>query len=94
MTLSRRVQAAAHRLADAQSDRLADRPTTRFRAVVASVTAGAARDGNAVVKIRWRGQELTVNGYADNYTPAAGHRVVCDYLDNQITIAYRTIGAP
>lgn len=94
MTLSRELNQAVRRFADQNTDRLADQPTVRFLTTVTAVTAGGASDGNALVKVTWRGAELTVNGYAASYTPVVGHRVVCDYIDNQPIIAYRVVGQP
>jgi hypothetical protein len=83
------------RSADAQGDRIAEAiPTTGFLATVTSVAANAATDGNARVQVRWRGGVITASGYASSYTPVVGHRVKCDYIDNQVLIAYRVIGSP
>lgn len=89
----RKLDDAARRSADAAGERIADAiPTTGFKATVTSVVAGGAPDGNARVQVRWRGNVITVAGYASSYTPVVGHRVRCDYDDNQVTIAYRAIG--
>jgi len=92
--LSRQLQAAARRFSDGQSERAARTPTGRIVATVADVQPGAASDGNALVMVTWRGGYYTANGYASSYTPAIGHRVVCDYIDNQLIVAYRVVGAP
>jgi hypothetical protein len=73
---------------------MADVPTQQFWATVQSVTPGAASDGNALVTVSWRGTQLPVNAYAASYTPVVGHRVKCDYIDGQVSIAYRGIGQP
>ena len=92
---SRRVQAAALRLADQQSARLADIPASRLlRATVETVTPGAASDGNATVTVLWRGEELPVADYPDSYTPVAGHRVLCAVDDLQLSILHHSIGTP
>lgn len=87
--------AAVHRFADVNSARInAAADVGRVITTVASVTAGGARDGNAKVTVTWRGASCVVSGYAASYTPVVGHRVVCDFIDNQLIIAYRIIGQP
>lgn len=89
--LSREIARAAGRLADQQSDRLADVPTTRaVIATVTTVTAGAAPGGNALVKVTWRGQELTAASYLASYTPSVGQRVLCLLIDNQLIVVDKT----
>lgn len=86
---------AAIRFADHNSSRIANATTTKQ--VIASITAvaaGAASDGNAKVTVLWRGESVVASGYAAAYTPAVGHRVVCDYIDSQLIVAYRIIGQP
>lgn len=93
--LSRAAATAVRRFADSTSARITE--AARSGPIVVQVTAvapGAAKDGNALVTITWRGATARVNGYAASYTPVVGHRVVCDYIDNQLVIAYRVIGAP
>ena len=63
-------------------------------ATTSAISAGAAADGNALVSVNWRGQEVTAAGYSANYTPGVGHRVVCDLIDDQLFIAYRIVGYP
>lgn len=94
MIVSRQVAAAARRFADQQSARQADRPTGEFYATVTAVTTGGAADGNALVKVRWRGQEITAAGYLAHYTPAVGHRVKCSMVDQQPIVEGRVIGVP
>lgn len=95
MTLSRELGLAARRFADQQSDRLADVPVSRhIRATVATVTEGAAVDGNAVVQVTWRGAVLTVSDYPDSYTPVVGHRVLCVLVDGLLSILHHGIGYP
>lgn len=89
------LAAAIRRNADATSDRLADIPAARLlRATVTDVVPNGASDGNALVRVTWRGQELTVADYGAHYTPAVGHRVVCALLDDQLTVIQRSIGQP
>jgi hypothetical protein len=89
---SRPVARAARRLADQTSARLADTPTARLIvATVVTVTAGASPEGNALVQVSWRGETYTAAGYAAGYTPAPGHRVRCELVDNQLLIAYRIL---
>lgn len=92
---SGRMAQAARRLADGTTGRMASLPTSRqVLATIASVTAGGAADGNALVTVLWRGQAVTAAGYAASYTPVVGHRVVCDFVDSQLLIAYRVVGSP
>lgn len=53
-------------------------------ATVASVTAGAAADGNALVTITWRGTTVQAP-YLASYTPTVGHVV---------TVLYQPPGTP
>lgn len=93
--MNRELAAAARRFADSNSTRLNDLPQAKLlRATVTSVTAGGASDGNALVKVRWRGQTLTVADYGAHYTPVVGHRVVCALFDDQLTLIQRSIGQP
>lgn len=95
MTASRDLARAARRLADQTSSRISGATGTRqIIATVETVTAGAASDGNARVTLLWRGGAITAAGYAAAYTPVAGHRVVCDYIDDQLIVAYRIVGQP
>lgn len=92
---SRRVRAAAVRVADQQSSRLAEMPNGRhLRATVQAVVAGGAADGNALVTVTYRGENRLVNGYPDSYTPVVGHRVLCVVVDMQLSILHRSIGTP
>lgn len=82
-------------MADANSARLADIPAAKlFAGTITSVTAGAASDGNALVKVRWRGREFPVAGYGAHYTPVIGHAVTCALFDDQVRIIQRDIGQP
>lgn len=91
MAESRELQRAVRQSADANSAKIAARPTTQFWTTVTTVVPGGGRGGNALVKIEWRGSELEVAAYAASYTPAVGHRVLCDVVSDQISIAYRGI---
>ena len=93
---SREVARAARRFADRGSARLADIPAARLlKATVASVTPGAASDGNALVTVSWRGGEYEVADYPDTYTPGVGDRVRCALDgDNELAILHRCIGYP
>jgi hypothetical protein len=90
------LNAIARRFADAQSDRLAGmESSSTYFVTVASVTAGAASDGNALVTVTWRGNTVAVQGYYASYTPAVGHRVEVGLTtDNQLVIRGRVIGQP
>lgn len=89
--MDRQLASAVRRFADANSAKIADRPTEHFWTTVTYVEPGAGPGGNALVKVDWRGSELTVAAYAASYTPAVGHRVKCDVISDQISIAYRGI---
>jgi hypothetical protein len=89
----RELVRAARRLADQQSERIADVPGARLlRATVATVTAGGADDGNASVEVTWRGANYLVADYPDSYTPIVGHRVLCAIVDSQLSILHHGIG--
>ena len=93
--VSRPLARAVRQFADSQSERLAAAPDSEaIVADVNTVTAGAASGGTALVTLKWNGGIVTAAGYAASYTPAVGHRVVCDYIDSQLFIAYRVIGQP
>lgn len=63
-------------------------------ATVASVSAGAAADGNALVTLTWRGQAVAAP-YLSSYTPTAGHTVAVLYLQpGGLLIMGRIIGTP
>lgn len=97
-TLERaRLEVAQRAFADQVSARIAEAAKAgRLIGVIASVTAGAASDSNAVVTVTLRGQSTptTANGYNRSYAPVVGHMVVCDLIDGQLLIAYSPVGAP
>lgn len=63
-------------------------------AVVATVTAGAAADGNALVTVTWRGTPVQA-AYLASYTPAVAHVVmVLIQPPGGLTILGRVIGTP
>lgn len=94
MDLSRELAKAARRSADEQSARLRDAAgTTHVVATVATVTPGAAKDGTAAVWITWRGRDYRA-AVGSTYTPAVGHRVIATYVDNQLIVLDRIVGAP
>jgi hypothetical protein len=93
--VSRELDAAVRSFADENSARLQAIPSTRqIVATIATVTAGAARDGNSLVTVTWRGRTFPVNGYNRTYTPVVGHRVICDYIDDQLFISSAPVGTP
>lgn len=64
------------------------------QAVVASVTAAAAADGNALVTVTWRGVS-TQAAYLASYTPTVGHVVAVVYQPpGALLILGRVIGTP
>lgn len=92
---ARDLARAARRFADQTTGRLADIPDTRqILATVSAITPGAAQAGFNLVTVTWRGQEVLTSGYAAGSTLAVGNRVVCDYVDGQLIIAYRVVGVP
>ena len=61
-------------------------------AQVATVQAGAAKDGNALVAVDWLGKRVTVT-YGDHYTPTVGD-VVLMARTQPPSIIQRLIGTP
>lgn len=91
---SRRMTAAARRLADQNTERTQGAETRAeivFGTVV-TVTAGAGRDGNPLVSVRiGTGVVQASAGYLPSYTPLVGQRVMCAHtVDDQLAI----IGGP
>lgn len=85
----------ARLLADQQVEKLQAAPGSKhFRATVTTVTAGAASDGNALVKVTYRGTEMPVADYPDSYSPVVNDRVLCVSVDGQPSILHRGIGFP
>jgi hypothetical protein len=63
-------------------------------AIVATVVAGAAADGNALVTVTWRGQAVKA-AYLSTYTPTVGHIVLVLYQPpGGLVILSRVIGTP
>lgn len=93
---SRQLARAARQLADQQSARIAAMDSgSSFYATVSDVSAGASIEGQAVVKVSYRGTDTTAAGYPDSYTPVVGHRVLCLVTrDHQLAILHRSIGSP
>lgn len=88
------VEVEARRLADHLSS-VIPRDGRPVFADVTTVTAGAASDGNALVKVTRFDSEVTATGgYANSYTPGVGDRVLCQYVDNQLFIHGKAIGQP
>lgn len=93
--MTRELDAAVRDFADADTAALEAIPSTRqIVATISTVTAGMSKDGNALVTVAWRGNTIPVNGYNRTYTPVVGHRVVCDFIDSQLFIAYSPVGQP
>lgn len=80
--MSRRLAAAARRLADQQTDRLADRPTPQFIATVTSTSP---------LTVSWRGSSIAANGHYAAYTPGVGDRVSCELIDSQVIVRDRIV---
>lgn len=71
-----------------------NRPVPLFvRAVVATVTPGAASDGNALCTVTWDGTDVDA-AYAATYTPTPGDDVLCVYQAGQLVVLTRVIGTP
>jgi hypothetical protein len=63
-------------------------------AVIASVVAGAAADGNALVTVTWRGQAVQA-AYLASYTPTVSHTVIVLYQPpGGLLILGRVLGTP
>lgn len=63
-------------------------------AIVATVTAGAAADGNALATVTWRGVAVPA-AYLASYTPTVGHTVAVLYQPpGGLVILGRVIGTP
>lgn len=63
-------------------------------ATVATVSAGAAADGNALVTLTWRGQSVKA-AYLSSYTPVVAHIVAVVYQPpGGLLILGRIIGTP
>ena len=60
---------------------------------VATVTAGAAADGNPLVTVSWQGKAIRA-AYASSYTPVTGHVVLMARVGPQLAIVCRLIGTP
>lgn len=64
------------------------------QAVVKTVTAAGAADGNALVTVTWRGQDVFAS-YLSSYTPVAGHVVAVVIQPPSLPlILSRVIGTP
>lgn len=62
--------------------------------VIATVTAGAAADGNARVTVNCDDGVTVAIPYNANYTPTVGHVVLLAVQDSQRVILCRVIGRP
>jgi hypothetical protein len=78
------------------ADQLAVTPGGDLRietGVIASVAAGAAVDGNALVTVTWRGTNVACP-YLAGYAPTVGHNVLLLVQPPQLVILGRLIGTP
>jgi hypothetical protein len=91
---SRRVQRAAHRLADQQRARIDELPAPQIITTVTAVTPGGAIGGGALVTVRYRGAATVVEGYLASYTPVVGDRVAGVFIDSQLILLGRIAGQP
>lgn len=93
--MNRDIARVARRNADQQSQRINVAGARPVIATVTTATAGGSHDGTAyLVKVTWRGLEVTAAGYAASYTPAVNHRVMCAFVDNQLIVLCRIVGQP
>ena len=93
--IPRELARAARRVNSVQASKLAALPSgTHVRATVLSVATGAGSDGNALLTVKWRGAEVPISDYPDNYTPAVGHRVLCVLIDGELSLLHHGIGYP
>lgn len=70
------------------------RPEVWFEpGLIATVTAGGASDGNALVEVTWRGGTTEVP-YLSTYTPTVGHTVLLLVQLPQVVVLARIIGTP
>lgn len=82
----------AQKLAQQQLAREA--PAVDFpQAQITAVTAGGAKDGNALVTVVYRGASLQLP-YLSHYTPVVGHMVPVALVEGVLTIWGRPIGFP
>ena len=91
--MQRNVQRAA---AEMNRDRPSQgwQPLAAEQATVATVTAGAASDGNAAVTVTWHGSTVPAV-YLSSYTPTVGHSVLVMVLPSApLVILGRIIGTP
>jgi len=70
-----------------------DNPSQWAVGTVATVTAGAAADGNPLVTVSWQGKAIRA-AYASSYTPVTGHVVLMARVGPQLAIVCRLIGTP
>jgi hypothetical protein len=92
VTASGELAHSARRLSAQRREQLAAMPAPEmFWATVTTVTAGAAGDGNVLVKVTWRGRDFVVR-YPDTYTPALNHRVLVANVENQPGIVGHYLG--
>lgn len=83
--MSRELDRAVRRFADANSTRIADASqSSSFYATVISVAAGSG--GRSTVQVSWRGATLTAASYNTSFTPAVGQRVTCRLISSQLHI--------
>jgi hypothetical protein len=93
----RRLRRAARADADTQTDQIAQVDNgTRVVATVSTVVPAGAGDGiNNLVKVTWRGGEVTAAGWNASQTFVQGQRVMCDLTsDHQLFVAYVIVGQP
>jgi hypothetical protein len=62
-------------------------------AVVYSVTAGGASDGNALCVVTWRGVHVPT-AYPASYSPTVGHVVLLNIQPPSVVIVMHVVGTP
>lgn len=89
MGLSRELK----RVATSMHDRTPAVPLRMRIGTIASVTAGAAADGNSAVSVTIGG-DVVASPYVSGYAPIVGHRVYVLINKGSPLIAGRVIGFP
>lgn len=89
---SRELATEERRLAAQQRTDRAAIPTGNVVLTVAEVIPGGSPKGNTLVRLSWRGRTVDATAYAAAYTPAAGDRVLCSHVDNQLIVIDRLLG--
>jgi hypothetical protein len=93
----RRLRRAARADADTQTEQIAAVPDDRrVLAEISTIVPAGASDGiTNLIKVTWRGGEVTCAGWNAAQTFAEGQWVMCDLLgDHQLFADYPIVGQP